>query len=92
MYKRYKSVSICPEEGGVFQGCNLTGIENFLTPSLIKKSVARKRQRLNAVLDEQVRQYASGCFDPHRLALVSQCYSKSSIQRSLKIGMIQQLR
>eukprot|EP01083_Nonionella_stella_P033659 92111_1 len=55
MCKRYKSVSTCPEEGGVFQGCNLTGIENFLTPSLIKKSVARKRQLLNAVLDEQVR-------------------------------------
>ena len=40
----------------VFQGCEFTGIENLLTPSLMKKAMALKRGYRNAVLYEQERQ------------------------------------
>ena len=73
----------------VFQGCGeMTGIENHLTPDLMKKTMACKKGCWNAVLDEQERQDASGCCDPNRIASASQKYSRWATQRSLTIGIM----
>ena len=72
----------------VFQGCELTGIENLLTPGLVKRTIACKRGCWNAVLDEQDRQDASGCHDPDRIAHAAHEYSIQTARRSLKIGMM----
>ena len=76
----------------VFQGCEFTGIENLLTPGLMKKTMACKRGCWNAVLDEQERQDASGYCDPDRLARAAENYSRWATRRSLKIGIMQQMR
>ena len=57
----------------------LTGIENLLTPGLMKKAMALKMGCRDAVLDEQDRQDAWVC----RAALE---YSRLATQRALKIG------
>ena len=72
----------------VFQGCELTGIENLLTPGLVKRTMACKRGCWNAVLDEQERQDASGCHDPDRIAHAAHEYSRRTARRSLKIGLM----
>ena len=72
----------------VFQGCEFTGIENLLTPSLMKKAMALKRGYRNAVLYEQERQDASGYCDPDRLARAAENYSRWATKRSLIIGGI----
>jgi len=66
----------------------LTGIENLLTPGLMKKAMALKKGYKNAVLDEQERQDAWGCFDPGGLALAAQEHSRWATQRALNIGMM----
>ena len=72
-----------------FQGCGeLTGIENLLTPGLARKTMACRIGCLNAVLDEQARQDASGCCDPNRIARASQKYSRWATRRSLNIGIM----
>ena len=76
------------DEKAVFQGCELTGIENLLTPGLMKKQAACKRGYRDAVLDEQERQDASGCFDLYGLARAGQEYSRWATKRSVKIAMM----
>ena len=71
-----------------FQGCELTGIENLLTPCLARKTMACKKGCWNAVLDEQEKQDASGCCDADGIARASQKYSRWAAQRSLKIGIM----
>ena len=71
-----------------FQGCELTGIENLLTLGMVRKTMACRNGCWNAVLDEQERQYASGCCDPNRIASASQKYSRWATQRSLNIGIM----
>ena len=76
----------------VFQGCGeLTGIENHLTPGLMKQTMACTKGCWNAVLDEQERQDASGCCDPNRIASASQKYSRWATRRSLNIGIHHQM-
>ena len=70
----------------VFQGHNLTGIENLLTPSLVRKSMACKAGYRDAILDEQDRQDASGCYDPIKLACAAEDYSRWATKRSVMIG------
>ena len=72
----------------VFQGCEFTGIENILTPGLMKKTMALKRGCLNAALDEQDRQDASGYCDPDGLALASQEYSRWATGMAQKIAIM----
>ena len=72
----------------VFQGCELTGIENLLTPGLVKRTMALKRGCWDAVLDEQDRQDASECRDPDRIACAAHEYSRRTGRRSLKIGVM----
>lgn len=95
IHRRYHARCKCPEEqdsDDIFQGCVLTGVENLLTPTIMKKSVARRVGRLQAVLDEQDRQVEEqGYCDPDKLASVSRRYSKASMQRAEKIGMMQRL-
>ena len=71
------------------EDCVMTGIENLLTPRIIKKSKARRSQCLSAVLEEQKRQDSSGEYDPIELACVSNHYSKCSARWAHTIGMLQ---
>ena len=66
----------------------LTGIENLLTPGLMKKSRALKRGCWNAVLGEQDRQDACGYCDPGVLALAAKDYSRRATQRAQKIAIM----
>ena len=71
----------------LFQGCEFTGIENLLTPSLMKKTMAIKRRCWDAVLDEQERQDASGYCDPD-IARAAENYSRWATERALKIAIM----
>ena len=87
IYKRHLSLANGSTEDDAkvaFQGCELTGMENLLTPGLTKKSMARKRGCWDAVLDEQEKQDTSGRYDPDRLARASQEYSRWATRRALK--------
>lgn len=77
----------------VFGGCVMTGIENLLTPRIIKKSHACMTKRRNAVLSEQEheRQNQVGERDPYKLACMSHLHSSRSIKRAHKIGLVQSL-
>ena len=66
----------------------LTGIENLLTPGLVKRTMALKRGCWNAVLDEQDRQDACGYCDPDRLARAAENYSRWATERALKIAIM----
>lgn len=66
--------------------CVLTGIENLLTPRLIRRSVATKSGLTGAVLAEQERQYAGGTRDEERMARIARHYSERSVRRSTAIG------
>lgn len=59
-----------------------TGIENVLTPKLVKKSKLRRVCCWNAVLGEQERQYSYGEYDPVKLAKQSTYYSSCSAERA----------
>ena len=67
----------------------LTGIENILTPAIIKRTRSCRAQYTNAVLDEQERQDSAGLYDADRLACISHQYSKSAVRRAHKIGLMQ---
>lgn len=66
---------------------NLTGIERFLSPKSIKKAIAARTERTNAVMREQERQYWSGKYDIHKLACESRRHTKWAIRRAHTIGM-----
>ena len=67
----------------------ITGIENSLTPELLRRSATAKILRTNAVLNEQDRQDSMGIYDEERLAMISRQCSEWSVQRAVKIGMLQ---
>ena len=67
----------------------LTGIENILTPKLIKRKRACRARCINAVLDEQERQDLAGIYDADRIAFVSHQCSESAAKRAHKIGLMQ---
>lgn len=73
----------------VFNSCSWVGIENLLTPGIIKKTVTSRDQCVHAVLEEQMRQAAYGECDPFRLAHVSHLSSKWAVNRAKKIGFYQ---
>ena len=66
----------------------LVGIENTVTPAMIKRIQARRARCINAVLKEQDNQDSTGIYDPERLARVSSHYSKSSRERARSIGKL----
>ena len=68
--------------------CMLVGIENMLTLTAIKKTIARRVQGKALVLQEQDRQVRAGVSDPNRLALVAQHCSRSAVIRAHTIGML----
>ena len=71
-------------------GC-LTGIENILTPSAIRKTKARRMQCTRAILLEQDRQYEAGVDDPEKLARISRHYSTPASRKAQKVGYIQSI-
>ena len=68
--------------------CLLVGIENVLTPKIIKKKLAMRRRCVEAVLNEEERQYLSGECDVEKLAAISAHYSKWSVQRAEQIASL----
>ena len=68
-----------------------TGIENVLTPEIMRKVRAAKGRCRTSVLLEQERQDASGEYDPDRLASISQQCSVWSVQRSITIGLLHRM-
>ncbi|KAL9179080.1 hypothetical protein ACHAXT_000122 [Thalassiosira profunda] len=66
--------------------CSITGVENFLTPSLCQKSKICKGERRLAVMNEQFRQRMCGEDDPERLAKIAQTYSWWAVKRAEHIG------
>ena len=68
--------------------CMINGIENLLTPALIKKTKACRAQCTQAVLAEQERQRHAGVYDPESLALSSKSYSRSSMRRAQTIASL----
>ena len=68
------SASLMPqvESQHLMNDCSLVGIENLLTPKIIKC--------VEAVLNEEERQFRTGEYDMDRLAAVSSQYSKWSVQ------------
>ena len=91
-YRRYLSISSgnSSDWHEPFDPSSMVGIENMLTPGLIKKSQAARERRLRAVLSEQERQDEAGEYDPDKLAQVSQTFSKWSTKRASTIGLLQQ--
>ena len=73
-------------EPELFEGCVLTGVENFLTPELLDTTLRRKRGCLHAVLKEQSRQCAEGKSDTELLACASQNVSIWAMKRAERIG------
>ena len=76
-------------EHGIDEDLILAGIENILTPAIIKRTRSCRAQYTKAVLDEQERQDSTGLYDADRLAFVSHQYSKSAVRRAHKIGLMQ---
>ena len=67
---------------------DLTGIENFATPDLVRFSINEKEQYVNAVLDEQERQDHSSEFDPIKLAQVAKDQTRRAAKRAHMIGLV----
>ena len=67
----------------------LIGIENMLTPNIIKQMKATREQHMRAISTEQEAQACVGVFDADRLATVSRYYSKSVARRAHSIALFQ---
>ena len=68
--------------------CTLVGIENMLSPNIIKKTRASIMQCRRAVLDEQARQDESNHeYDPDRLASVAQHHTQWATTRGHNNGL-----
>lgn len=77
------------EETQEIDGSIFTGIENLMTPALIRKSRQRRAQCISSVLEAQERQDIDEDHDSLGLACVSKEYSKSAVKRALRIGLLQ---
>ena len=71
---------------------DMTGIENMITPTMIKRAIAHRAEYFNAVLNEQDQQESAGIFDADKLAKVSSQHSKSSRRRAQNIGKLHSKR
>ena len=69
-----------------FNTDEIFGNEKLLSPKLIKKLVAARKNRLFAVLREQARQRESGEEDQAAIARASQQFSKADVSRARTIG------
>lgn len=76
------------ESQHLMNDCSLVGIENLLTPKIIKKKLKMRRRCVEAVLNEEERQFRTGECDMDRLAAVSAQYSKWSVQRAEQIATL----
>ena len=67
----------------------LTGIENLLTPNAIKRTKIRRRKCVQAVLEEQERQYYARVQDVGSIASASYLHSKPASRTARTIGLTQ---
>lgn len=67
---------------------DLTGIENFATPKLMKQAVEDKKRYVDAVLDEQERQDNSCEFDLDKLGMAARHYTGKAAKRAHMIGLV----
>jgi len=67
------------------------GNERLLTPKLVNKVVAAKKNHRYAVFLEQARQETLGKKDPDAIARASQQYSRGGVGRARAIGLLQSM-
>ena len=93
VHKKYLMLSTNQEGGSEVDYTELTclaGLENLLTPKIIKKAKASRRKCLNAVLEEQSQQESGERQeDPDKLAALSRRHSEWSAKRAIVIGKLQ---
>ena len=65
----------------------LNGIENLITPHVVKTRQVNRNRYFVEVLEEQDRQEYSGEYDAKRLGRISRHYSKWTTKRAYQIGM-----
>lgn len=82
----FKQSSVGPLDEDELASDTLTGIENLLTPSMIKKTLRCRERCFSAVFKEQTKQIESGCYDPERIAYASRLRSAWSVKRAEEIG------
>ena len=70
----------------------VTGIENLLTPNIIRRTKARRNQCIQTVLQEQESQYRRRKFDPESLAHASYHHSRTAERNAWTIGLLTQSR
>lgn len=70
-------------------GVVVTGIENYITPYLLEKTIRRKEKHMKHVLKEYKRQAKNGCCDVDKLAAMAQMKSQWSVSRAFLIGNYQ---
>ena len=70
-------------------GVEVTGIENYITPYLLEKTIRRKKKHMKHVLKEYKRQAKNGCCDVDKLAATAQMKSQWSVSRAFLIGNYQ---
>lgn len=70
-------------------GACTTGIENMLSPKILRRVQVCKARCLNAVLDEQDRQDKYNEYDPMKIAAASLKHSNWSATRAHTIGLLQ---
>ena len=92
IHRQYLALAAETGDADAFKGCDLTGLENLLTPELIRKTAARKWAHMCAVIGEQERQADEASEDADRLALVAGTSSGASRKRAMAIGMMQQFK
>ena len=63
-----------------------TGLENLLTPTIIKQTAQRKKEVRQAVLDEQKHQQEHGYHDRFMIAHASRCHSALGVKRAQRIA------
>ena len=69
-----------------FDPSMLKGIEDLLTPALVRNSRVRRIRSLTAVLREQHRQDLARESDPMKIAAVYSYCSRSSVNRAIMLG------
>ena len=69
---------------------NLRGLEHHVSFELKAQKRERIEEYVNAVLDEQVEQWANDTTDPTRLAQIASELSKSQRERAVRVALIDQ--
>lgn len=79
---------LTPEDLYHHETSTFLGLECYLTQSMARETMLRKRFHINAVLSMHRRQRLTGTRDPDKLARLSQALSEWSVRRARLIGVL----